>query len=62
VLPFVQEPGRTVGTGGAVRIVNGCEVRAGHVRRVQLPSRILPLVQIVDYLRSFHSDAWDGAG
>jgi cellulose synthase/poly-beta-1,6-N-acetylglucosamine synthase-like glycosyltransferase len=53
VLPFVQDPGRTVGTGGAVRIVNGCEVRAGRVRRVQLPWRFLPLVQIVEYLRSF---------
>ena len=53
VLPFLQDPGRTVGTGGAVRIVNGCEVRAGRVRRVQLPWRLLPLVQIVEYLRSF---------
>ena len=53
VLPFVQDPGRTVGTGGAVRIVNGCEVRAGRVRRVQLPWRLLPLIQVVEYLRSF---------
>jgi cellulose synthase/poly-beta-1,6-N-acetylglucosamine synthase-like glycosyltransferase len=53
VLPFVQDPGRTVGTGGSVRIVNGCEVRAGRVTQVRLPLRLVPLVQIVEYLRSF---------
>jgi cellulose synthase/poly-beta-1,6-N-acetylglucosamine synthase-like glycosyltransferase len=53
VRPFVQDPGRTVGTGGSIRIVNGCEVRAGRVVRVGLPGRLLPLIQIVEYLRSF---------
>ena len=53
VLPFLQDPGRTVGTGGSVRIVNGCEVRAGRVTRVRLPWRFVPLVQVVEYLRSF---------
>ena len=42
-----------MGTGGSVRIVNGCEVRAGRVTRVQLPWRLLPLIQIVEYLRGF---------
>ncbi len=51
VHPFVQDPTRTVGTGGSVRIVNGCEVRAGRVTQVRLPWRLLPLVQIVEYLR-----------
>jgi cellulose synthase/poly-beta-1,6-N-acetylglucosamine synthase-like glycosyltransferase len=53
VHPFVQDPGRTVGTGGSVRIVNGCEVRAGRVTRVRLPWRIIPLLQVVEYLRGF---------
>ena len=53
VHPFVQDPGRTVGTGGSVRIVNGCEVRAGRVMRVRLPGRLLPLLQVVEYLRGF---------
>ena len=44
VRPFVQDPGRTVGTGGSVRIVNGCEVRAGRVVRVRLPSRLAAAV------------------
>jgi cellulose synthase/poly-beta-1,6-N-acetylglucosamine synthase-like glycosyltransferase len=53
VRPFVQDPGRTVGTGGSIRIVNGCEVRGGRVTRVQLPWRLLPLIQVVEYLRGF---------
>lgn len=53
VRPFVQDPGRTVGTGGSIRIVNGCEVRGGRVTSVQLPWRLLPLVQVVEYLRGF---------
>jgi cellulose synthase/poly-beta-1,6-N-acetylglucosamine synthase-like glycosyltransferase len=53
VRPFVQDPGRTVGTGGSVRIVNGCEVRAGRVTQVRLPWRLLPLIQVVEYLRGF---------
>jgi cellulose synthase/poly-beta-1,6-N-acetylglucosamine synthase-like glycosyltransferase len=53
VRPFVQDPGRTVATGGSIRIVNGCEVRAGRVTRVQLPWRLLPLIQVVEYLRGF---------
>jgi cellulose synthase/poly-beta-1,6-N-acetylglucosamine synthase-like glycosyltransferase len=53
VHPFVQDPGRTVGTGGSVRVVNGCEVRAGRVIRVRLPWRLLPLLQVVEYLRGF---------
>jgi cellulose synthase/poly-beta-1,6-N-acetylglucosamine synthase-like glycosyltransferase len=53
VQPFVQDPGRTVGTGGSVRIVNGCEVRGGRVTRVRLPWRLLPVIQTVEYLRGF---------
>jgi cellulose synthase/poly-beta-1,6-N-acetylglucosamine synthase-like glycosyltransferase len=53
VQPFVQDPGRTVAAGGSVRIVNGCEVHAGRVTRVRLPWRLLPLLQVVEYLRGF---------
>lgn len=53
VRPFVQDPGRTVATGGTIRIVNGCEVRAGRVVAVRLPWRFLPLMQVVEYLRGF---------
>jgi cellulose synthase/poly-beta-1,6-N-acetylglucosamine synthase-like glycosyltransferase len=53
VRPFVEDPGVTVATGGIIRIANGCEVKGGRVVRVRLPTRFLPLVQIVEYLRGF---------
>src|SRR5918999_385444 len=50
VRPFVEAPGETIAAGGVVRVVNGCDVRAGRVREVRLARRFLPLVQIVEYL------------
>jgi cellulose synthase/poly-beta-1,6-N-acetylglucosamine synthase-like glycosyltransferase len=64
VRPFVEEPGITVATGGIVRIANGCEIRAGRVVRVRVPRRLLPLLQIVEYLRAFLFGrmGWSAAG
>jgi cellulose synthase/poly-beta-1,6-N-acetylglucosamine synthase-like glycosyltransferase len=53
VRPFVDDPELTVATGGIVRIVNGSEVHAGRVVRVHLPRTLLPLLQVVEYLRAF---------
>jgi cellulose synthase/poly-beta-1,6-N-acetylglucosamine synthase-like glycosyltransferase len=53
VRPFMDEPGLTVATGGVVRIVNGCDVRAGRMHGVRLPRKMLPLIQVVEYLRAF---------
>lgn len=52
VAPFLDEP-RTVASGGTVRIANGCEVRGGFLEKVGLPAKMLPLLQIVEYLRAF---------
>src|SRR4051812_42214067 len=53
VRPFLEEPGVTIAAGGVIRVANGCEIRAGQVRQVQLVRRLLPLIQIVEYLRAF---------
>lgn len=53
VQPFVEDPVRTVVSGGSIRIANGCEVRSGRVVRVGLPRQWLPLFQTVEYLRAF---------
>ncbi len=50
--PFVRDP-RTVASGGTVRVANGCEIEAGHLRRVDLPRSPLALFQVVEYLRAF---------
>lgn len=52
VRPFLENP-ETIAVGGIIRAINGCEVYDGEVVRVGLPSRMLPLFQIVEYLRAF---------
>jgi len=52
VQPFLHDP-RTVACGGTVRIANGCRVENGLLTTVGLPSNLLGLFQIVEYLRAF---------
>ncbi|MCI0433866.1 MAG: glycosyltransferase family 2 protein [Gemmatimonadetes bacterium] len=52
VQPFLEDPA-TVGSGGIVRIANGCEVAGGFLGRVGLPRNPLALFQVVEYLRAF---------
>lgn len=52
VQPFMEDP-LCVASGGTVRVANGCEVKSGFLVRVGLPKRLLPLIQIVEYLRAF---------
>jgi cellulose synthase/poly-beta-1,6-N-acetylglucosamine synthase-like glycosyltransferase len=53
VRPFLEAPGVTIAAGGVVRVANGCDVQAGRVRKVELVRRVLPLIQIIEYLRAF---------
>jgi cellulose synthase/poly-beta-1,6-N-acetylglucosamine synthase-like glycosyltransferase len=53
VKPFLERPEETVAAGGIVRIANGCEVRDGRVTRIAVADRLLPIVQVVEYLREF---------
>jgi cellulose synthase/poly-beta-1,6-N-acetylglucosamine synthase-like glycosyltransferase len=50
--PFLEDT-RTVAVGGTIRVVNGCEVSGGFLGTVGLPRRMLPAMQIVEYLRAF---------
>jgi cellulose synthase/poly-beta-1,6-N-acetylglucosamine synthase-like glycosyltransferase len=52
VTPFLGSP-EVIASGGTVRIANGCTVRDGFLERVALPRKLLPLLQIVEYLRAF---------
>jgi cellulose synthase/poly-beta-1,6-N-acetylglucosamine synthase-like glycosyltransferase len=51
--PFADDPERVVASGGVVRIANGSRIRAGRVVDVRMPSRWLPRIQVVEYLRAF---------
>jgi cellulose synthase/poly-beta-1,6-N-acetylglucosamine synthase-like glycosyltransferase len=53
VVPFLDEPDRTIAVGGTLRIANGLDVRNGQVRDICVTSKFLPRVQILEYLRSF---------
>ena len=50
--PFLRDP-RMVASGGTVRVANGCEVQGGFLTTVGLPSNLLALFQVVEYLRAF---------
>ena len=52
VEPFLEDP-TMIASGGTVRIANGCHVEAGFLTEVGLPKKLLPMFQIVEYLRAF---------
>jgi cellulose synthase/poly-beta-1,6-N-acetylglucosamine synthase-like glycosyltransferase len=52
VEPFLESP-HTIASGGTVRIANGCTVSGGFLVRIGLPRRLLPLLQVVEYIRAF---------
>ncbi len=53
VRPFLEDPERTIGAGGIIRLSNGCEVSGGQVVRVGLPRNWIARFQILEYLRAF---------
>jgi cellulose synthase/poly-beta-1,6-N-acetylglucosamine synthase-like glycosyltransferase len=52
-IPFVEDPLRTVATGGVIRIANGCRIAQGRVVEAALPRSRLAMFQVVEYLRAF---------
>jgi cellulose synthase/poly-beta-1,6-N-acetylglucosamine synthase-like glycosyltransferase len=51
--PFLEDPDKTVGAGGIIRLSNGCQVKSGQVVKVGLPRNTLARFQILEYLRAF---------
>lgn len=51
--PFMYDTGKMVAVGGAIRIANGCEIRAGSLQKIGVSKAWLPRFQIVEYLRAF---------
>lgn len=50
--PFMEDR-RVVGSGGTVRISNGCRVSQGFIDEVDVPGNWLARIQVVEYLRGF---------
>lgn len=53
VQPFQENP-LTVASGGAVRIVNGCQVSGGVLEKIGTPKNWYALFQLLEYMRAFH--------
>jgi len=55
VKPFMEQKEKepVIAVGGVVRIANSCEVSEGKIIRVNLPRRIIPRVQVLEYIRAF---------
>ena len=53
VRPFLEDPERTIGAGGVIRLSNGCAVRDGQVARVGIPRNWIARFQVLEYLRAF---------
>jgi len=53
VRPFLEDPERTIGAGGIIRLSNGCVVREGQVAAVGIPKNWIARFQILEYLRAF---------
>lgn len=52
IRPFLEEA-TTVAAGGIVRVANGSKFEDGRVTDIRLPRKLLPQLQVVEYLRAF---------
>ncbi|MGQ9614882.1 MAG: glycosyltransferase family 2 protein [Spirochaetota bacterium] len=53
IMPFVNDPERTVAVGGVVKAANGAEIQSGRLLREHLTKNILVILQGIEYARSF---------
>lgn len=53
VKPFLEDWERMLACGGVIRVVNGCDVQHGRVKRVSTTRSFLALFQTIEYMRAF---------
>ncbi|MBV2227387.1 MAG: glycosyltransferase [Sphingobacterium mizutaii] len=53
ILPVLDSDTQVIAVGATMRMVNGCKVEKGKITRVKAPSRLIPLFQETEYLRSY---------
>jgi cellulose synthase/poly-beta-1,6-N-acetylglucosamine synthase-like glycosyltransferase len=58
----VEDRQRTVAVGGNIRPLNGSRVQLGHLIKAEVPKRLVPRMQVLEYLRTFLASrpAWSG--
>ncbi len=52
-IPFMEDPVKTVASGGTIRIANGCKIRSGEIEEIGFPKNRVAAFQVVEYLRAF---------
>jgi biofilm PGA synthesis N-glycosyltransferase PgaC len=50
---YMENPKETIAIGGNVRVATGNLIEDGVVKEVRLPTKFLPMVQNIEYLKSF---------
>jgi cellulose synthase/poly-beta-1,6-N-acetylglucosamine synthase-like glycosyltransferase len=60
----VEDRQRTIGVGGNIRPLNGSRVHLGHLIEAGVPKRLIPRMQVLEYLRTFLASrpAWSEMG
>ncbi len=53
VEPYLTTEKTVVGIGGIVRVANGCRIEGSQVKEAKLPSKLLPSIQVMEYIRAF---------
>jgi cellulose synthase/poly-beta-1,6-N-acetylglucosamine synthase-like glycosyltransferase len=49
----VEDRQRTIAVGGNIRPLNGSTVQLGHLIRSEVPRRLVPRMQVLEYVRTF---------
>jgi cellulose synthase/poly-beta-1,6-N-acetylglucosamine synthase-like glycosyltransferase len=60
MVPIMADPKLVVAVGGIIRVLNGSEIKGGHLQRVRLPRKSIEVIQVIEYLRAFliGREAW----
>ncbi|MBS3786791.1 glycosyltransferase family 2 protein [Candidatus Bipolaricaulota bacterium] len=51
--PYLTKDTNVVGIGGIVRVSNGCTIKGSEVVEARTPNKLLPLIQVMEYIRAF---------
>ncbi|REK21236.1 MAG: glycosyltransferase family 2 protein [Actinobacteria bacterium] len=49
----VEDRERTITVGGNIRPLNGCTLELGHLVEARVPKKMIPRMQVLEYLRTF---------
>ena len=50
---YLEREAKVVVLGGMVRVANDCRIENGEVMEARLPKRLLPAIQVMEYIRAF---------